>query len=485
MCLNNIFGLLFVTSLMSYGLIEVPKMLWRQANRQNRMKYLTFRSCHVYDRREDSRMELATVVHEVSLLEKASANLENLRLKQYCGLLRKKIPEDTEIFSSLAIHDEIPPIREVTYKRLVAVNSKLQKKLIAQHRWECLWDELMTELFLIDDINEAVASSEWRLKPSLRLKQPSRIKRFLLYVWFVHLRPFIFRIGSIVAVCFTLIVLCAQSTLLLEPTKHGRFLPSLVHKERVRTNNSLIFQFFLFAPLLYVTFCVFYTIFEMRIFSIYQIFNFRQTDAASLLMNAYLILRFAPGLCLNFMLLLHETSINSDQPEPPTSFSNLVARIDLGPLPQLSLGFTLAAPVVLFVLVGLFALDVPKRLIAVLGITRFESQAAYDSSLLEEGKALLEREKSGFQRRMLYRRSTHNGSIQELELSTPRTDSELGAPCSSRAEDSRILLPSQHPSIRERYADRFEPPRFIAKAHTKAHPPAHVNLRLDAEFKPA
>eukprot|EP00300_Choanocystis_sp_HF-7_P009480 c16457_g1_i3.p1 GENE.c16457_g1_i3~~c16457_g1_i3.p1 ORF type:complete len:372 (+),score=88.07 c16457_g1_i3:216-1331(+) len=217
----------------------------------------------------------------------------------------------------------------------------------------------------------------------------------VLFYWYCLARPLLMRVGAVLCGVLTCFVILAQSSILFGASAPGKLLASLVQRKRKDTNNSPMFQFFLFVPLIYTTLCAFHTVFEMRIWKFYQFFGHRQTDATSLLMNAYILLRFMPGLCFSFMLVLHETTINSDEPYPPTAFSKLIAAMDMGPLPSLAKAFNVIAPLVLILFTLLFATDAIKKLLKLLGITRFESEAAFDPTLCEQGQQLINRVRSG------------------------------------------------------------------------------------------
>jgi hypothetical protein len=188
-------------------------------------------------------------------------------------------------------------------------------------------------------------------------------------------------------------------------------------------------------------------------------FYHRQTDAPSLVMNGHLTLRLTPGMCLNFMMLMHETSLNPDEPQPPSAFSHFMSGMNLEPVPALKVMFVIIGPIVLLVRshlltsllvffsssirnfeilvvrvlyiktgMFLFAFNIPKRVIALLGITRFESEATYDASLIVEGEKLIQREFPFFIRKIRDRRNSDaegvRGMNQETELAT-KTASEL------------------------------------------------------------
>jgi hypothetical protein len=148
-----------------------------------------------------------------------------------------------------------------------------------------------------------------------------------------------------------------------------------------------------------------------------------------------------------------------------------------------------------------FLFNVPRKIVVALGITRFESEAAFDGSLVSEGVTLIGREKPFFYRKVMERRTSEPSDKLPLPLQVKvpqavvqlkkigvkrnyigvKNESERLDDSESDAERTRSF--SKNLSIREKYADRFKRPEYQTKATTKSsRQPVVINLSLDKEI---
>jgi len=66
---SNAWGIFLIIMLFGYGLVAIPKSLWKEANLQNRQKYLEWNMSNLKDELEDKKAELGVCLTVIIFIE--------------------------------------------------------------------------------------------------------------------------------------------------------------------------------------------------------------------------------------------------------------------------------------------------------------------------------------------------------------------------------------------------------------------------------
>lgn len=68
--MSNAFGLLVVMLLLGYGLVELPRWLWRSGSRVNKTRSVAFRAVYVYEQFEEAKNKLRNTLGCIQILHR-------------------------------------------------------------------------------------------------------------------------------------------------------------------------------------------------------------------------------------------------------------------------------------------------------------------------------------------------------------------------------------------------------------------------------
>ena len=163
---------------------------------------------------------------------------------------------------------------------------------------------------------------------------------------------------------------------------------------RAMSNNLLfsaalvpfVLQLFIFIPVVYIAWCAYSSLFELRLFNYYHMVGHNMSDSNSLLFSAAYLCRLTAPMAYNFMQMSHYDN---------TKFVAVMGKLDVDGLGINDLGyyFQMYFPVLLlpFILMTLF--DVYTKIMTCLHIKRFQFTDDFDHSLISDGQEILREER--------------------------------------------------------------------------------------------
>lgn len=142
-------------------------------------------------------------------------------------------------------------------------------------------------------------------------------------------------------------------------------------------------QMLCILPLLYMSFCTYYGLFQLKLTGFYGLYRHNLTDSVHLLKSACMFCRLVNPLCLNFVYFLKVQGCQ---------LTSVMGAINLVPL--LGKDFSMYFPGLLIVLCALNVGNCYSRFTEYLGIPQFKFSDSDESLNTQEGEALIKRGKA-------------------------------------------------------------------------------------------
>ncbi|GAB4813329.1 hypothetical protein N2152v2_000375 [Parachlorella kessleri] len=384
---SNAYGLIAGIFLLGFGLVAVPKQLWKCADLHGELRRLEHQAGSQAERAVAAHRRLSAAVLTTRKASVLFASHDPMRpcMDTVLALANR---------SSFRLDPstEIPDESELDYfdKHDLARLRRLVKAALKDYeREKALYVETVQAYLRVEEILDRLDSG--RLAPP-----DASLKERLAWVWRCHLHYWAFRLAAVLCACCSLSILVAEATI-------SGVLPntSLVSLALHRTGgNQFATELLCLLCLAYPCACAYYAIYRLGQFSFYRLVP-RHTDAYSLCYSALLMTRFAPPLAFNFMaaVAMPASSSHSARDVTDTAFYRIFGELMMRQ-PLIGWQFTTFVPLALVPYMLLLALGAFNPLVG--GISRlftssstkltFEDDWEDKSSLTSGGRRLLRME---------------------------------------------------------------------------------------------
>ena len=344
---STTWGLIMLVVSGGWGLVEVPRALRQYINTERRRNYIYFTAASIHHEAEEARDELLATIQLLRLIEPrlyAKVEAGEGRQQQKQGAAGKRRPRDVdeeeageqdgndestslseqeEESGTLAVHRlhfayfkqiqavvrdkeaELELLKrqprgvELSFKQellasSLSANSLSLKQLTALHYHTM---QATKRLTLIETQWRDTVDSAVQLEQDVANEGNTRQAS-----WFLRTgrRKLLFGAYIFACVLSVLILFCE----LVVPITHP-FLSPLGWLVSLTNSFFLSEQIFTAVPLLYLSFCAYYPLFQLRLPNLYYLGRHR-SDESTLLLNCTLLLRISVPLAYNFTLLLHQ-----------------------------------------------------------------------------------------------------------------------------------------------------------------------------------
>mmetsp|Transcript_4355 Transcript_4355/g.5665 ORF Transcript_4355/g.5665 Transcript_4355/m.5665 type:complete len:564 (+) Transcript_4355:165-1856(+) len=359
----NTYGLLMVSLLLGYGLIALPRAIWRQASANYELRKAQIMAVAADEALFEAVWELqdceysidAAVSRIVDLDENSSPDI----YYKYCvnDLLQRK-HETAELKAEL--HTRRIPHQQQHLRResearsdygkivngdkpsmdeLVSLNRRLKHAQETLYNTEKRWEYIVERNRYFNEI-----ISKWRGK----------------LFWIIILRMLFYRVIASITILMSGSILLSEATLGF-PFNLSPF--ALVQEEIGKNMDGggyhFLFLMCALAPLLYMYLCVSSSLFKLTFFGPYALRGYRQSHGAALILNAQVLARWQFPLGYNYLLMLkYDTST--------CAFSDFIGQMDVVPI--LGSSFSVYAPLLIIALCVFTWFDVYPKLMNLFNI---------------------------------------------------------------------------------------------------------------------
>ncbi|VAI84265.1 unnamed protein product [Triticum turgidum subsp. durum] len=307
MACSNTFGLVTGAFLLGFGLSEIPKDIWRNADWTRRQKILSHMVAKMTVKLDNARQEYCNTITVVQATSKQMSKRDPLRpFMDIIDNMLAQMLRDDPLFklsggNKLAEND-------MDYDTDEKTMAALRRRLRIAHEEYCrckskYTTSVMEALELEDTVTnyEQHDADGWKYVSDLRESRSGTLGSFLDHI--AHMKTyFIMKLCKHVVYIsiYMSAILLAEATLL--PTGvHLSLFSVLIN---AAGKQEILVQVVAFAPLMYMCICTYYPLFRIGMMVVYSLTP-GQTSSVSLLMICSMVARYAPAISYNFLNLVH------------------------------------------------------------------------------------------------------------------------------------------------------------------------------------
>eukprot|EP00730_Choanoeca_flexa_P002865 TRINITY_DN11211_c0_g1_i6.p1 TRINITY_DN11211_c0_g1~~TRINITY_DN11211_c0_g1_i6.p1 ORF type:complete len:721 (+),score=166.73 TRINITY_DN11211_c0_g1_i6:90-2252(+) len=428
----NTWGLLLVVLMLGYGVVDIPRTLWRRASVERTLRLYYYRLAKLNGELLDAEHDLQDAKRTTQDLLGKCAQTSPMRA--YLNLIMAKFP-DEEWSDGFAYEDanfKATARGDVTleqsslaklHARVIAL-SGLVKRCHSQRTY------LFAKALLFEDIKKQKDKKERVFTPTYGSGYKGFLKEHrpkIAWYWYMRLRPVAYYIAAACTTALSAVVVWSE--VLFFFTTPTLSIYALALNATGDSGYYFNIEVMVFFTLLYLSVCTYRVIFKLRIFNFYQLVP-RHTDSASIIFSAILLSRMTAPLGLNFLSMSHlDTHVTEDAAlAQPTAFTQVMGHMDVVAFIK---DFSTYYPIAMLVVSLATLFHCGPRLMSLCGFQSFISEDDDTSDMVTEGRSLVRAEKRGRQRA-----NPRAAALAERYLSRSRVDDGEDTPSGSAATAS-------------------------------------------------
>lgn len=321
MAMGNAWGLLLCVVFLGYGLISIPKSLWRKAKIQWLNCYYEFKAPRLKDASIEAEENLQKIAKKIFRVSYSISSQDPLR--PYVDTLIELCPLTT--YRNQYDEDEENEINAsyINISYLAQLNYKLKSAIIANNRCTGQYNELLKKAYLVQDILDNENNPNKEIDSRFIVNPDSlfySLKTKIAWRWYYSVRPYLFYGLSLLLALLSIIIIWSEVTFqLTEPNISLVY----IYMKYSKYLSYLFFELIVVILLIYMCICTYTSLFQLKLFDLYHLFPNHHTDDNSLVFCASYLCRLTFPLCYNFINLADNTQ---------TAFSSIMGNIDLVPL---------------------------------------------------------------------------------------------------------------------------------------------------------
>eukprot|EP00897_Mesotaenium_endlicherianum_P005633 jgi/Mesen1/5098/ME000252S04208 len=426
---SNAFGLITGALLLGFGLVEVPRSLWKHADLTERQKWLTHKVAKVAERLDEAHQELSTAI----VIAQATSTQMSRRdaLRPIMDIIDALASEDATFKPSGGQIGENDMDYDADEKSMATLRRRLRKAQDMYLRYKTEYTSVVWQALELEDTLKNVDSGhagERRFVSRLRPQRKGHLAPVLdlaEWAWRCVVQQQVVRAFAAVLAVMSVAIVFAEATLLIPPGGPDLSLFSVLIQTAASSFQEKLVQPRSFAVAPYSN--------AWRCRSVTKPF-------------------FRAPMCYNFLSLIHLTT-RSDRPLKTTFETRMGALL----LPR---NFERIYPLVMVLYCILILSNVHNRVFDVFGSWRgfrFESDDDQDElggeggGMSSTGIILLRRERASLDRGMAIGENTvplarHFAGSDDLEASNPLTPVITPSPSGTASPLHPAADPSKAPS---------------------------------------
>ncbi|CAN6246027.1 unnamed protein product [Urochloa humidicola] len=393
MACSNTFGLVTGAFFLGFGLSEIPRNIWKNADWSHRQKVLSHRIAKMAVKLDSAHQEYSNAI----VVAQATSNQMSKRdlLRPYMDIiddmLAQMLREDPSFKPSGGRLGENDMDYDTDDKSMATLRQQLRRAHEEYYRCKSEYITCVMEALKLEDTiknYEHRDANGWKYVSSFRESRPGTLGSLLdtiEFIWRCILRKQLQKAFAVILGCMSAAILLAEATLL--PSGVDLSLFSILIKAVGK--QEVLVQVAAFVPLMYMCICTYYSLFKIGMLMFYSLTP-RQTSCVSLLMICSMVARYAPPISYNFLNLIRLGG------NAKTTFEKRMGNID-DAVPFFGRGFNRIYPLIMVVYTLLVASNFFGRVIDFFGSwKRFKLQREEENidGLDPSGMIILQRERS-------------------------------------------------------------------------------------------
>ncbi|KAI3752886.1 hypothetical protein L2E82_24926 [Cichorium intybus] len=397
MACSNTFGLVTGAFLLGFGLSEIPKGIWVNADYNTRQKVLSHKVARMAVKVDDAHQDLSNAIVVAQATSKQMSKRDPLR--PYMDIIDKMLvhmlTQDPSFKPQGGRLGENDMEYDTDEKSMATLRRQLRIAQGEYLRYKSEYMNFVTEALELEDTiknYEHRDATGWKYISSFRPKRSGKLGSFLdtiELIWRCILRKQLKKLSAIILGCLTAAILLAEATILPSGVDFSLF-SILINS--VETNEVLV-QVVGFIPLMYMCVCTYYSLFKIGMLTFYSLTP-SQTSSVSLLMICSQVARYAPPISYNFLNLIHLPG------DATTLFERRMGKID-DAVPFFGENFNKIYPLIMVVYTILIASNFFDRVMSYFGnwnIFRLKNDADDLDGFDPSGLMILQKERSSLEK---------------------------------------------------------------------------------------
>ncbi|KAK3159155.1 hypothetical protein QOZ80_2AG0146420 [Eleusine coracana subsp. coracana] len=466
MACSNTFGLVTGAFLLGFGLSEIPRNIWKNAEWSHRQKVLSHRVAKMAVKLDSAHQEYSNAI----VIAQATSNQMSKRdlLRPYMDIIDNMVAQmlrdDPSFKPSGGRLGENDMDYDTDDKSMATLRRQLRRAHEEYYRCKSEYMTCVMEALELEDTiknYECRDANGWKYVSSFRESRSGTLGSLLdtiEFIWRCILRKQLQKAFAIILGCMSAAILLAEATLL--PSGVDLSLFSILIKAVGR--QEVLVQVAAFVPLMYMCICTYYSLFQIGMLMFYSLTP-RQTSSVSLLMICSMVARYAPPISYNFLNLIR---LGGNK----TTFEKRMGNID-DAVPFFGRGFNRIYPLIMVVYTLLVASNFFGRVIDFFGSWKkfkFQREEENVDGFDPSGMIILQKERSWIEQgckigeQVIPLARNFNGvnidiECQKVPLVENIVEMETGANSSriegrvgqSKYANNRETIASKYSSIRE------------------------------------
>ncbi|KAM4088402.1 hypothetical protein ACJW30_07G068000 [Castanea mollissima] len=396
MACSNTFGLVTGAFLLGFGLSEIPKGIWKNADWTARQKALTHKVAKMAVEVDDAHQEFSNAIVIAQATSKQMSKRDTLRpyMNIIDDMLFQMLKEDPSFKPQGGRLGENDMDYDTDEKSMATLRRQLRRAREEYYRYRSEYTKFVLEALELEDTvknNERRDVTGWKYISSFRPERSGTLGSFLDMIelmWRCILRKQLKKLLAIILGCMSAAILLAEATIL--PSGVDLSLFSILINAVGR--QEVLVQVAAFVPLMYMCICTYYSLFKIGMLMFYSLTP-RQTSSVSLLMICSMVARYAPPISYNFLNLIR---LDGDE---KTIFEQKMGNID-DAVPFFGKGFNKIYPLIMVIYTILIASSFFHRVIEYFGnwkIFKFQNESDDMDGFDQSGLIILKKERSGLE----------------------------------------------------------------------------------------
>nr|SVE77504.1 EOG090X03B7 [Daphnia lumholtzi] len=395
---SNTWGLFWLVLLLGYGLVDIPRSVWRSALPGPLLSRLYFKAAKLNAEKSEAEENLEDYLEALQVALNRIPNGDPLR--KNAETISDKLPlEWRERMKRKSVNSNQMNDSDLNEKSLVRLHRQVIRALQRQHRTETQWYNLVEKIFDLEDVHRNIGSHEHYFKPSfepVRSSWQARIRSPTLeWYWKCFLRRYVCQGLAMVLALLSVLVVWSELTFFNASPVLSIF--AIFVNLAKEYYDYLSIELVSIATIAYMCVCAYSTVLKIRVLNLYYLAPHHQTDEYSLIFSGMLLCRLTPPMCLNFLGLIHMDSHIIKARLMETYYTQIMGHMDV--LPIISDGFNIYFPMAILGLCLATYFSLGARFLTFIGFQQFvDDDDDITADLAEEGRELIKREKRKRQR---------------------------------------------------------------------------------------
>ncbi len=375
-CLSNTWGLTLYVLLLGYGLVEVPRALWYEADAEKSLEHCYYRAAETHESMLLAEDDLVTTRNIVRRIARGLPG--GYPLRSELAVVEGKLAVLDEIdvsmdgnlsdFSETDLANTLMEAKEPDLALLTRLHAHTTAALRTYFRHRDTLEDLTERGVRLE---RAAATARRPLPPICAGGGAGGCGAALAVHWSLSWRPLVLRLLACVATVMSGLTIWSQITI------SAPFLSLWAIAYSSARDSDDATQAVTILPLAYLASCAFFSMFRLKLMDYYVMDPKRRTGEVSLLFNGTYLLRIFAPIGANFVQMVNAND---------TAFQRVIGSMDV--VPFFGGAFTTYLPIGISIFCLCTYFHVYGRVLRFIGIDTF-SYGSNDEDKLREGRKLV------------------------------------------------------------------------------------------------